>query len=104
MKNNTINYIYTDSLNDAFIWFVCLTVLFSPKTSKMNSYIVCLIISIAVACLSLLTRIDRKFEQQESNMVLFLRMFIITYACSYLAITFLIAPTCPDIDMGEPDF
>ena len=74
----------------------------------MNSLTASIVIACAVALLVTLTRPKEpqqyNYAPSETNMTTFLRVLIITFVCSYFGMTYFLAPACPDIIQGEPDF
>lgn len=72
----------------------------------MNTFVLSIVVAAASALFVTLTRPKQQQEYFtiESNMALFLRVAIITFVCSYFGLTYLLAPSCPDIIQGEPDF
>lgn len=68
----------------------------------MNSLMIAGIIALAIAVFAVITR--SKNTESETNTVYFIKMTIIAFVCTYFGMTYLIAPVCPEITVGEPDF
>lgn len=69
----------------------------------MNTFMVALIISIAISLLSTLTK--QKSETNESSSVAYaIKIAVISFVCTYFGMMYFITPVCPEIIQGEPDF
>lgn len=63
------------------------------------------IISSAIALFAVLTRPSPSFEvERESSLAYFLKIFIISFVCTYFGGMLLISQSIPEIHTGEPDF
>jgi len=69
----------------------------------MNGLIPYVIISVGIAFFVVVTRPSQD-AYQESNVALFVKVFIISFVCVYFGMMFLTSPSAPEINMTEPDF
>ena len=71
-------------------------------STNMNSFIVALIISVAISFFAWATK-SRK-EVEESGFSYAIKIAVISFVCVYFGMMYFISPACPDIIQGEPDF
>lgn len=69
----------------------------------MHGLIPYVIISVGIAFFVVVTRPSQE-SYQESNVALFMKVFIIAFVCVYFGMMFLASPSAPEINMAEPDF
>ena len=68
----------------------------------MNTFLVALIISIAISFFAWVTKSRKPIE--ESNTSYIIKIAIISFVCVYFGMLYFITPACPEIIQGEPDF
>ena len=68
----------------------------------MNMFMISIIISASVALLCVMTR--PKKPEAETNGNFAIKIALIAFVCSYFTLAYFVSPSCPEIDVGEPDF
>lgn len=68
----------------------------------MNTLYISLIIAGVISLLTLGTR--SKKDHEESNMVKFIKVMVISFVCVYFGLWYFVSPKCPEIITTEPDF
>ena len=70
---------------------------------ELNSFLPYLVISACIAFFVVVTR-PSQAVYRESNVALFIKVFIIAFVCVYFGMMVLASPAAPEINMTDPDF
>jgi hypothetical protein len=68
----------------------------------MNKFMVSTIIAVTIALLCVVTR--PKNPETESNGNFAVKVALVSFVCSYFTLVYFASSSCPEIDVGEPDF
>lgn len=68
----------------------------------MNTFTIAAILAVIIAFFAAITRV--KDPKQESALVYAIKITVIGFVIIYFGLGYLQSGSCPEIDVGEPDF